>query len=30
MGQNDVLSLELIDKGIARTGYTVMNLDGKK
>ena len=22
--------LELIDKGIARTGYTVMNLDGKK
>ena len=23
------MGLELIDKGIARTGYTVMNLDGK-
>lgn len=24
------MGLELIDKGIARTGYTVMNLDGKE
>ena len=24
------VGLELIDKGIARTGYTVMNLDGKE